>query len=444
MLIAELLRIFGKAGFMARTVIDTRLTKREHRRKLALRKEPYWALVGEGLHLGYAKGQRGGKWLVRWREAGSAGKSYVQGRLGEADDVMDATGDLILNFGQAQKAATAWLEKLQASDGRRHGPYSVNQALDDYLAQSTMRDKHNTELRLNAYVRPAIGKIDTAKLTATRLETLQRDIAAGPALLRTTSGKEQNIRAVDGDDADGVRKRKASANRIMSMLKAALNYGFQTGRIASDTAWRRVKPFKAVDAPRLRFLSQDEAQRLVRACEGDFRALVMAGLLTGARYQEIARLRTKDFDHASATLWIDRTKAGAGRPVYLDPEGVRLVEAQSIGKKSTDLLFLRNGREWRASEPTRPLRDAVEIAGIEACNFHDIRRSYGARLALQGVPMAVIAQALGHKSTRITERHYAHLQRGYVSDTIRAAVSGLGIVDEKPAGNVAAIGAGRR
>jgi hypothetical protein len=58
--------------------------------------------------------------------------------------------------------------------------------------------------------------------------------------------------------------------------------------------------------------------------------------------------------------------------------------------------------------------------------------------------MAVIAQALGHKSTRVTERHYAHLQPGYVSETIRAAVSGWGIVDEQSAGTVVAIGTARR
>lgn len=50
-------------------------------------------------------------------------------------------------------------------------------------------------------------------------------------------------------------------------------------------------------------------------------------------------------------------------------------------------------------------------------------------MALKGVPMAVIAQALGHADERITRRHYAHLSKSYVAETVRGAVIGLGIVE---------------
>jgi hypothetical protein len=46
---------------------------------------------------------------------------------------------------------------------------------------------------------------------------------------------------------------------------------------------------------------------------------------------------------------------------------------------------------------------------------------------MRGVPMAVIASALGHADTRITEKHYAHLAPSYVADTIRAHLPRLGI-----------------
>jgi integrase len=48
---------------------------------------------------------------------------------------------------------------------------------------------------------------------------------------------------------------------------------------------------------------------------------------------------------------------------------------------------------------------------------------------MQGVPMAVIAEAMGHADERITRRHYAHLSPSYVSDLVRARAAGLGIVD---------------
>jgi integrase len=44
--------------------------------------------------------------------------------------------------------------------------------------------------------------------------------------------------------------------------------------------------------------------------------------------------------------------------------------------------------------------------------------------------MAVISEAMGHKDERITRKHYAHLAPSYVSETVRAAISGLGIVEK--------------
>jgi integrase len=74
--------------------------------------------------------------------------------------------------------------------------------------------------------------------------------------------------------------------------------------------------------------------------------------------------------------------------------------------------------------------DACATAKVEpAASFHDLRRTYGARLARGGVPMSVIAQALGHADERITRRHYAHLSPSYVAQTVREHAAGLGIVD---------------
>ena len=88
------------------------------------------------------------------------------------------------------------------------------------------------------------------------------------------------------DDEDARRARKATANRILTMLKAALSRAFHADRVSSDAAWRKVKPFKRVDEAVVRYLTTAEARRLVNACREDFRKLVLAALLTGCRYAE--------------------------------------------------------------------------------------------------------------------------------------------------------------
>ncbi len=119
-----------------------------------------------------------------------------------------------------------------------------------------------------------MGKHDVAKLTAKTINDWLVSLANSPARLRTAKGAEKhNVRATAGTD-EARRRRRSSANRILTILKAALNTAYRNGKVEADDAWRRVKPFAKADAPKLRYLSDDEARRLVNACDQTFRPLV--------------------------------------------------------------------------------------------------------------------------------------------------------------------------
>lgn len=426
---------------MARIVHDFKLAKREQRLRLEPRKKPYWMTLNEGEHLGYYRGARVGKWVARYRRPGGGPKVYYQETtIAEADDYSDADGEVVLNFRQAQEAARKWFARPERSGERRTGPYTVSNALDDYVAASDAKDLMNTKRRIEAVIRPELGAIELAQLTTRAIEDWKSRLVSTPARLRTAKGADQNYREL-ADTPEARRKRQASVNRTLTILKAALNMAYRREKVASDNAWRRVKPFPKADAPKLRYLSDDEARRLVNACEGTFRAMVQAALLTGARYSELANLEVRDFDVQAHTLWLRDTKAKKPRAVYLEAEGVQLFEQMTNGKSSGDAIFVKdNGKRWAHAHQARPFAAACKAAKLEPTGFHDLRRTYGARLALKGVPMAVIAEAMGHADERITRRHYAHLSPSYVSDTVRAAVSGLGIVAK---GNVVRLAKGK-
>ena len=77
-----------------------------------------------------------------------------------------------------------------------------------------------------------------------------------------------------------------------------------------------------------------------------------------------------------------------------------------------------------------PLEKASKAARIDpAVNFHVLRHTYASRLAMRGVPLAVITKQLGHADTRMVEKHYGHLAPSYVGETVRAAFGTLGIVE---------------
>jgi integrase len=243
----------------------------------------------------------------------------------------------------------------------------------------------------------------------------------------------EKVREVEIGDLEGARRRRATANRVLTVPKAALNHAFREGKIGSDEAWRRVRPFREANAAKVRYLDFDEVQRLVSAADPAFRPLVQAAVLTGCRYGEITAFRVADFDRIAGTLTVRTAKSGKPRHVVLTEDGIALFEAHSADKAHTALVFAKpNGKPWGKSHQHRPLREACERAKIEpAASFHVLRHTYATMLLRAGAPLPVIAANLGHADTRMTERHYAHLAPSHVADVIRATMPRLGIIERR-------------
>jgi integrase len=409
---------------LARSARKSSLETRSARGRLTPRRAPYFVGIAKGLRLGYYRGSAAGTWIARrYRGAGA----YDTHKLGPADDLTEADNVGVLDYWQAHEAARRWGERQRLIEaGIVHiGPYKVDDAINDYLAEIRAEKKpeavQNAMYTLNAFVRPELGAIEVERLTTDRLVRWRNDIAARPKRVRTklTATKQATRQTPDDDDAR--RSRKATANRILTMLKAVLNRAFQAGRVASDQAWRRIKPFPKVDEAVVRYLSADEAVRLVTACPADFRKMVQAAILTGCRYSELARLRAADFNVDSMTISV-RFSKGRQRHVILTEEGVDCFLKWTAGLLPNEHVFLRSDAKfWGNSHQRRPLEEASKAAGIHpAITFHILRHTHGSHLAMRGVPMAVIAAQLGHSDTRMTEKHYAHLAPNYVADTIRA------------------------
>ena len=420
---------------MARTVRDTRLETRAARSRLAINHEPYWRSIVRGSHLGYRKGKRGGMWLARFRPDGG---SYVKKSLGKADDVLDADGVAALSFAQAQSKAGGWFteQARQAAGLGPDKPYTVEEAIRAYLEWYATERKAlmPTTKAAETHILPSLGEIEVEKLTSQRIRQWRDELATAPARLRSGLGKPTQYRLAPSDESDDVadwqRRRKATANRVLTVLKAALNFAWQDGKVSSDEAWRRVKPFRDVDAARVRYLSTGECARLVNACDPDFRRLVQAALLTGSRYGELTAMECRDFNADSGTVSVRTSKSGKPRHVPLNDEGEALFARVTAGRVGDERIFLReDGSPWGMSHQGRRLESAAKAANITDVSFHILRHSYGSALAMQGVPMGVIAAALGHADTRMTEKHYAALAPSYVAETIRAHLPKLGIVE---------------
>ena len=416
---------------MARTVRDANLETRTARLRLPIRSEPYWRGLEKGFALGYRRRGKGGTWLARRRPAAGG---YAEHKIGTSDDLQDADGVAILDYAQAQKTARAWWRaELRREEGHdtRSGPYTVADAIADYLKEFQGRggkSVYHTRRAAETHILPVLGTALVGKLTAKKIEDWHRGLALKPALARSKPGRKANHRKAD-KSADGVRKRRATANRILTVLKAALNHARKSSHVASDDAWRRVKPFRAVETARVRYLSEDECIRLVNACEPAFRNLVRGALLTGCRYSELTAMHVADFNADAGVVTVRESKVGKPRHVVLTDEGQHLFATLTVGKLRDEPIFTRrDGGTWGKSHQLRPMVEACQRAKIKpAVSFHVLRHTHGSTLAMRGVPIGVIAEQLGHSDTRMTEKHYAHLAPSYVAATIRAHFPTLGI-----------------
>jgi integrase len=423
---------------MARTVRDAKLEKWAQRKDCAA-KQRYYRDIGDGIALCYRRGGPNvvGTWSVRIR--GADGR-YALVSLGVADDnVLPADGERVLNYRQACAKAIE-----EAARGPKTA-YTVADAIDDYLAWYREHRKaiEATEATIKAHIRPALGHRPVAELTSTELKEWRDKLARAKARRRTARGKAQEHKrerekATDEEKAEAKRARRATANRILAVLKAILNKAFEDEKVADDKAWRRVAPFEKVDVPRVRFLTESESVRIVNASNPDFRPLVRAALLTGARYGELVRMTVGAFNERTGQLFIAPSKSGKARHVPLNAAGVALFNSLTLGREPDAPMFVRgdNGT-WGKNHQQRPMIDACKAAKITpALRFHECRHTYASALAQAGADLLTVSKLLGHADTRITARHYAHLCDRTLANAVNNLLPNFGAVEET---NVAAI-----
>ena len=255
---------------MPRSVRDARLDTRSARLKLSRQKEPHWRQISPGCHLGYYKGDVAGTWIARWRPLGHAAATA---RTGSALPTTSGTQTGSTSSASPRRrrrpgpGSTAWCARLPHSKGAS-GRRTVADAIDGYL-DWYRREKGKADQAAGERGQPAhpaqLGTIQIERLTAKRI-VAWRD-ALAEAAPRDRAGKpSRNRGGLEPEDAK--RARRATANRTLTVLKAALHRAHEIHGVGSPAEWKRAKPFKGAGAARVRWLTEDEARRLLNASPG--------------------------------------------------------------------------------------------------------------------------------------------------------------------------------
>lgn len=225
----------------------------------------------------------------------------------------------------------------------------------------------------------------------------------------------------------GTRKQQGrnghrTANKVVALVRAVLNFA---GR-KTDNPAAGVSLFK--QAPRRRRLSNEEAAKFKQALgtfEPAWRDFFLLSLLTGVRPQSLLSMRWSDLDLPGGR-WIvpaQWSKHGDEIIVPLTREAVAVLSKMQEQRGTSPWVFPSpKSASGHLQEPKAAWARLLKAANIEGLRIHDLRRTFGSRLAETGANGAIIAAAMGHKSLQ-SARSYLHLQIDVILEAAeRAAI----------------------
>ena len=237
--------------------------------------------------------------------------------------------------------------------------------------------------------------------------------------------------AADGVDADRcnaytvARRTDGVGDRTirteLEALRAALNWAKAKKLIAEPPA---AIPMPAKGDARQRWLTRDEAARLVDACNRKHvRLFVLIALNTGARSAAILSLTWDRVDLEARRLDLRLPGKAAGRKravvVPINPTlHAALMEAKKVATCAAVIEFAGGP----VASVKHGFRDAAARAGLADVTPHTCRHTAATWMAQAGVPLWQVAGMLGHRNPAMIAETYGHHHPDHLGD----AASSLG------------------
>lgn len=253
--------------------------------------------------------------------------------------------------------------------------------------------------RIEAHIKPLLGRRQVASLKLGDVEGAQADIAAGK-----TSKPRAGSRGGATTGGEGV------AARTMSTLHSILEHAVRLGKIEANPA-KGVR--RLASAPRERRLSRSEIERLgktLRAAaeEGEHPtglAAIRFLLLTGFRRMEALGLQGTWLDEEECAIRFPDTKSGAQIRV-IGQAAIDLLLDQP--KTKSPFFFPADWGEGHFIGVVRVLDRVCQKAELADITPHTLRHTYASLAGDLGFSELTIAALLGHSARGVTQR-YVHI-----------------------------------
>ncbi|TIQ35994.1 MAG: site-specific integrase [Mesorhizobium sp.] len=428
---------------MSKTLREAPLTTPNARKGLA--EGVHWRGVSAEVHLGYRKGKRAGRWLVRWRLPDGR---YKQEGLGAADDGIAADGVETLNFEQAKSAAARHVDRerhQQREAGKEPIPI-VQEVVTTYAARRKARAQKLDGARPDDAQGRLSQHVLSHPIASKRLDLLSdedlnewRDGLADSLAVSTVRRIVNDFRAALNGIPAKVLKRLPATYPMT--VKLGLKAGEAEPAAARDGA-------ALPDADIRRIIEAAKAVDVEDNWNGDLFLMVLVLTATGARFSQVSRMQVGDVQPAQSRLMVPTSRKGRGQKrathtaTRVGADVIEALRPSIAGRRPADPLlerwrhrqekakpgkrpeWVRDSRgPWQSpSELTRPWAAIVAKAGLPADTVpYALRHSSIVRCLRAALPVRLVAQ-LHDTSDKMIERHYASAIVTALDDLAAAAV----------------------
>jgi integrase len=231
-------------------------------------------------------------------------------------------------------------------------------------------------------------------------------------------------------DIERFMAAKAAAGLSPKSVRNFLGIVHSIFSYAERRGWCKDNPCRRVEFPRIperdadiRFLDTTEVEALLRAVDLESElgrtdhTLYLTAAMTGLRQGELLALRWRDIDWLAGRV---RVRRNLVRGEFGTPKSRRssrsvpladrvLAELDGVHKRSRyrdadDLVFCHPllGKPLERSRLLKRFKANAAAAGLRELRFHDLRHTFGTRMAAAGVPMRTLQEWLGHRDFKTT------------------------------------------
>ena len=312
---------------------------------------------------------------------------------------------------------------------------------------------HDAGTPVNADDRPKINELGNALYL--RLESMGRSRSTLEAIESTVRvhlepffGTTPVDRIKERDLERFIADRRAaglspkSIRNYLGTLHSIFELGIRRGYVSANPCKLVDKPQSANDVEEIRFLTVEELDAVIAHAGHDDvgrvdRVLWLTCALTGMRMGETRGFRWQDIDWLAAKVRIRQTYV---RQEFKAPKSKRSSRAVPLARRlarELELLYQETaftgddhlvfghphtGTPLDGSKALKRYKRACRAAGVNKSNrLHDLRHTFGTKLAGQGVPMRTLQEWMGHRDLATTQIYADYAPSAREAEMVAAA-----------------------